>query len=306
LIIHIAKHSETNNENRRNLVKAENSIITLQSEIETLDVQKKKVEYKNKIELNRDRLEVEVAGLRNTAVSKKNDLNKYNLNLKAIELNTKIDIDLSKVKTDIAVTEYAKDDALLKIQKVDNEHQAHVTNIESKTKIISTIEKENEVDKLFKVYIEIVGKKGISKLVLRSVLPIINSETQRLLEDVCNFEVEIFIDDKNEVQFLINEDDVTKQLKSGSGFEKTVSSLALRAVLGKLSILPMPNFITFDEVMGKVANDNLEKLKPLFEKIKDMYEIVFLITHNDLVKDWSENLITVVKDNHLSKISFKK
>jgi DNA repair exonuclease SbcCD ATPase subunit len=88
--------------------------------------------------------------------------------------------------------------------------------------------------------------------------------------------------------------------------EKTAASLALRAVLGKLSTLPMPNFITFDEVLGKIAPENLEKLKTLFDKIKDMYDIVFFITHNDLVKDWGDNVITVVKNKeNISKITIK-
>jgi DNA repair exonuclease SbcCD ATPase subunit len=141
--------------------------------------------------------------------------------------------------------------------------------------------------------------------VLRSVLPIINSEAQRLLEDVVDFDIEIFMNDKNDVQFLIVKDEISKLLKSGSGLEKTAASLALRAVLGKLSTLPMPNFITFDEVLGKVAPENIEKLKHLFDKIKDMYEIVFFITHNDLVKDWGDNVVTVNKIDNVSKISFK-
>jgi DNA repair exonuclease SbcCD ATPase subunit len=112
------------------------------------------------------------------------------------------------------------------------------------------------------------------------------------------------MDDKNDVQFLIIKDGVTKLLKSGSGFERTAASLVLRCVLGKISTLPMPNFIAFDEVLGKVAPDNMEKLKTLFDKIKEMYEIVFLITHNDLVKDWGDNIITVVKENNISKAVF--
>jgi DNA repair exonuclease SbcCD ATPase subunit len=113
------------------------------------------------------------------------------------------------------------------------------------------------------------------------------------------------MDDKNDVQFLIVKDGVTKRLKSASGLEKTAASLALRSVLGKISTLPMPNFITFDEVLGKVAAENIEKLKPLFDKIKDMYDIVFFITHNDLVKDWGDNVVTVNKVNNHSKINFK-
>jgi DNA repair exonuclease SbcCD ATPase subunit len=192
-----------------------------------------------------------------------------------------------------------------KIQRIKTDIENNKSAIELKTKLIEQIKKESEIERIYKIYIEMVGKKGISKLVLRSVLPIINSEVVRLLEDVCDFEIEIFIDDKNDVQFLMNKDGVSKLLKSGSGFEKTASSLALRGVLGKLSTLPMPNFITFDEVLGKVANENIEKLKPLFDKIKNMYEIVFLITHNDIIKDWSDNIITVIKENNLSKLNLK-
>jgi DNA repair exonuclease SbcCD ATPase subunit len=246
-----------------------------------------------------------MGSLRNKIFEKKNDLKKYNLNLEAIKLNQSLDIQIIKIKTDLSVENYSKDETIKKIERVQSDLKINGENIVNKNKLIATIQKEEEIDKIFKMYIELVGKKGVSKLVLRSVLPIINSELQRLLEDVVDFEVEIFINDKNDVQFYIVKDDIQKLLKSGSGFEKTAASLALRAVLGKLSTLPMPNFITFDEVLGKVAPENLEKLKILFDKIKDMYEIVFFITHNDLVKDWSDNVVTVVKNNNLSKFTMK-
>lgn len=272
----------------------------------SLNKVKLEIDKKNKLELSKDRLDVEIGALRNIVVSKLNDLKKYNLNLEAIEHNKRIDIAVSKIKTDIIVLERSKDDTITKIERLSSEIKNIEEEIVTKNKLIETIKKEEEIEKIFKIYIELVGKKGISKLVLRSVLPIINSEIQRLLEDVCDFEVEVFIDDKNDVQFLINKDETSKPLKSASGLEKTAASLALRSVLGKLSTLPMPNFITFDEVLGKIAPENFEKIKNLFDKMKDMYQIVFLITHNDLVKDWSNNLITVVKDsNNISKIITK-
>jgi len=299
---HINKHNEEINKINSDISDISKRLEVLESYLLNLNEIKVKVDKKNRLELDRDRLEVEIGSLRNKVVEKMNDLKKYNLNLEAIEHNKRIDIEVSKVKTNISVLNHTKDETITRIERVTNEIQNHNTNISTKTKLIETIKKEEEIDKIFKIYIDLVGKKGISKLVLRSVLPIINSEVQRLLEDVCDFEVEIFIDDKNDVQFLINKDDVSKQLKSASGFEKTASSLALRGVLGKMSTLPMPNFITFDEVLGKVAPENIEKLKGLFDKIKNMYEIVFLITHNDLVKDWAVSLVTVIKENNVSKI----
>ena len=264
------------------------------------------VDTKIKLELERDRAEVEVGSLRNKVQDKMNDLKKYKLNEEAIEFNRSVDAEVSMVKTKIIVAERTKDEIVSKLEKVKQDINSNIQLIDTKTKLIEQIKKEEEIERIFKIYIELVGKKGISKLVLRSVLPIINSEVSRLLEDVCDFEVEIFIDDKNDVQFLLNKDGVAKLLKSGSGFEKTAASLALRGVLGKISTLPMPNFITFDEILGKVANENLDKLKPLFDKIKDMYEIVFLITHNDIVKDWAANLVTVIKEGNISKVNLTK
>lgn len=299
---HINKHKLEIAEITKALASLGKDMTEITEELVSLNAIKANVDIKNRLELDKDRLEVEIGGLRNQIVSKKNDLKKYNLNLEAIEHNKRVDIAVSKVKTDLAVLEHSKDDTITKIERVTSDIKSHREGIVNKTKLIETIKKEEEIDRIFKIYIDLVGKKGISKLVLRSVLPIINSEVQRLLEDVTDFDVEIFIDDKNDVQFLINKDDTSKLLKSGSGLEKTASSLALRAVLGKMSTLPMPNFITFDEVLGKVAAENIEKLKTLFDKIKDLYDIVFLITHNDLVKDWSNNNLCVIKENNFSRI----
>ena len=300
---HIETHRKSIGKLRGEITDLEEVITKIKSDLLSLNDTKLLIDEKNKLELNRDRLEVEIGSLRNKIVSKKNDLKKYTLNLEAIELNRDIDSKVSLVKTKISVAGYKRDELVGKIERVKQDILNNENNIELKTKLIEQIKKEEEIERIYKLYIELVGKKGISKLVLRSVLPIINSEVQRLLEDVCDFEIEIFIDDKNDVQFLLNKDGVSKLLKSGSGFEKTAASLALRGVLGKISTLPMPNFITFDEVLGKVANENIERLKPLFDKIKNMYEIVFLITHNDIIKDWGDNILTVKKDNNVSKIT---
>jgi DNA repair exonuclease SbcCD ATPase subunit len=302
---HIAKHDLDIEKLRNQVVSIEKDLLKLNASLLELNSVKLLVDEKNKLELSVDRAEVEMGSLRNKITEKRNDLKKYQLNLDAIEFNKKVDIEVTNIKTKLAVCEHSKDQTITHIQRVQTDIVNHKTNIATKTKLIETIKKEEEVEKIFKLYIELVGKKGISKLVLRSVLPIINSEAQRLLEDVVDFEIEIFMNDKNDVQFLIVKDEVSKLLKSGSGLEKTAASLALRAVLGKLSSLPMPNFITFDEVLGKIAPENLEKLKTLFDKIKDMYEIVFFITHNDLVKDWGDNVVTVVKKDNLSKITMQ-
>ena len=162
-----------------------------------------------------------------------------------------------------------------------------------------------EVLKIFEVYGRMIGKNGISKLVLTSVIPIINHELDRLLDEVCDFDVQLEINGKNEVDFNIIKKDVVKKLKTGSGLETTLASLALRSVLGRISTLPKPNIIVFDEVLGKVANVNLDQVKIFFDKIKKMYETIFLISHNPIVQDWADKIITIEKNNDISSLQIK-
>jgi DNA repair exonuclease SbcCD ATPase subunit len=151
-----------------------------------------------------------------------------------------------------------------------------------------------------------IGKNGIGKMVLRQTLPIINSELNYLLEDVCDFNVIVEIDDKNDINFSIIVDDVKSDLSSGSGFEQTVAALALRAVLGNISTLPRPSFMLLDEVLGGVARDNYDNVKKLYDRILKDYSFIFQITHLDDIADWHENTVVVKKENRVSSISVLK
>jgi DNA repair exonuclease SbcCD ATPase subunit len=147
-----------------------------------------------------------------------------------------------------------------------------------------------------------IGKNGISKMVLRKTLPIINANISRLLNDVCDFSVEVAINEKNDVNFYLIKDNVKSDLSSGSGFEKTASALALRAVLANMSTLPKINLLIIDEVLGRVAKENYDNMRTLFEKMMENYDAIIQISHLNEIKDWHEKHIVVSKENNVSKI----
>jgi DNA repair exonuclease SbcCD ATPase subunit len=176
--------------------------------------------------------------------------------------------------------------------------------IETNKKKIVTIKEEEEKEKIYKIYLELYGKNGISKIIMKTMMPLINSELQRLMEDSCYFKLEVRINEKNEVEFIMidNATGVEKLMTSGSGFEKTISSLALRSVLTKIASLPKPNLVVLDEVFGKIANDNLEMVYEFFTKIKDYFEKIFVISHNSIVSTWGDHVVKIKKENNLSKV----
>ena len=179
------------------------------------------------------------------------------------------------------------------------------SRIEKNNDIILKIAEEFEREKIYKIYVEIYGKNGITKMILKTMMPLINSELQRLLQDSAYFSLEIRINDKNEVEFIMidNSTGIEKLMVSGSGYERTIAAMALRAVLSKVCSLPKPNLMVFDEVFGKISNDNLEMVGEFFTKMKEYFEKIFVITHNPLVNNWSNNVVKITKTDNISKVS---
>lgn len=179
------------------------------------------------------------------------------------------------------------------------------SRIEKNNGFILKIAEEFEREKIYKIYVEIYGKNGITKMIMKTMMPLINSELQRLLQDSAYFNLEIRISDKNEVEFMMidNSTGIEKLMVSGSGYERTIAAMALRAVLSKVCSLPKPNVMIFDEVFGKISNDNLEMVGEFFTKMKDYFEKIFVITHNPLVNNWSNNVVKISKVDNISKVS---
>jgi DNA repair exonuclease SbcCD ATPase subunit len=194
-------------------------------------------------------------------------------------------------------------------EKVQNTNSTRIETIESRIEknkdLISKIAEEFEREKIYKIYVEVYGKNGITKMIMKTMMPLINSELQRLLQDSAYFNLEIRINDKNEVEFMMidNSTGIEKLMVSGSGYERTIAAMALRAVLSKVCSLPKPNVIVWDEVFGKISNENLEMVGEFFSKMKNYFEKIFVITHNPLVNNWANNTVRITKTDNISKVS---
>ena len=248
------------------------------------------------------------AGLESTILkldAKMSTKKKYFEQKSKIEENKKLDETI--IKACQRLTELSGEESKLEREKGANLSQIENLNkqIQKNGEIILKIAQEFEREKIYKIFLDVFGKNSISKIIMKTMMPLINSELQRLLQDSAYFRLEIRISEKNEVEFIMidNSTGVEKLMVSGSGYEKTIASLALRAVLSKICSLPKPNVIVFDEVFGKISNDNLEMVGEFFTKIKEYFEKIFVITHNPLVANWSDNIVRIKKEDNISKVS---
>lgn len=231
-------------------------------------------------------------------------LNKYRKIKDMVGKNKIIDTDIQTIKFKVGNLDEQKNMVSLQIRGIEKDIELSQSKIVEYENLLKEIKNEEIFDKVFKTYLDVYGKNGISKMVLSTMIPIINSHLKILLSDSCEFILEIRMNEKSEVQFWMVDQltGVEKPLNAGSGYEKTVSSLALRCVLSKVCSLPKPNIIVFDEVTGKVSNDNLEKIGLFFDKLKQFFDHIWIISHNPLIQDWADQSVLVKKENNISKV----
>lgn len=258
---------------------------------------------------------------RNKLIKEKHEvsLESNNLKLEALKLKLKRyeevqdkikqnnDIDSKLIKANLRIDELISQKR--GYERIQSTNQNQIDNllarIEKNNGIILKIAEEFEKEKIYKIYTELYGKNGISKIIMKTMMPVINAELQRLLQDSCLFNLEIRINDKNEVEFIMidNSTGIERPITSGSGYEKTVGALAIRAVLSKVCSLPKPQLSVYDEVWGKVANDNLDVVGEFFDKLKTYFEKIFVISHNPLISNWANTVVKITKTDNVSKVS---
>jgi DNA repair exonuclease SbcCD ATPase subunit len=265
---------------------------------------KKEFDEYEKNKLIREKYEVSLEATKLKLERVKDKLRRYEESQEKIKKNQELEAQI--LKAQLRIDELINQKRGFERQQVQNANQ--IQNFEDKisknTDLITKIGQEFEREKVYKLYLELYGKNGISKIIMKTMMPVINQELQRLLQDSCYFNLEIRINDKNEVEFIMidNSTGVEKLMASGSGYERTIASMALRSVLSKICSLPKPNVIVWDEVFGKISNENLELVGEFFSKIKDYFEKIFVITHNPLVSNWADNIVKIKKDDNVSNV----
>jgi len=278
----------------KELLLQEQSFVNLKKDFDTYERNKL---IKEKFEIQLETLELKKSGL-------EDKLKRFKEVQIKLEENKKIDETILKADMRLDVLTVERDGVNTKISDSKNNIKNRNSKIDENNSFIIRIKDEEKKLRLYKIYLELFGKKGITKMIMRSMTPVINSELQRLLIDSAEFKLEVRISEKDEVEFWMidNNTGIEKLMSSGSGYERSIASLALRAVLSKVCSLPKPNIVVFDEVFGKISNENLEMVSQFFQKIKEYFEKIFVITHNPLVSQWADSVVKINKDNNVSKV----
>lgn len=157
--------------------------------------------------------------------------------------------------------------------------------------------------KSLKLLSKSLSKNGIPLNIVRKKLPQINAELSSILQPIAGFTLELESEEEsNDLEIYLNYGDSRRIIECGSGMEKLLSSIALRASLINISNLPRPDIFIVDEGFGALEGKNLESCVQLLREITKYFKSILVISHVDTIKDAVDNIIEIDgkgRDSHV-------
>lgn len=228
----------------------------------------------------------------------------YHNHQKDIESNKKIQKEIDLLNVELKNTEQIIKTINKRISDTGGKiavFRSQIEEIKKKVDKAKSIEDDYEA---YNLYIQCVGRDGIPYEVISYTVPEIEREVNNILHQIVEFSIELESDGKNIVPFIVY-DKNKWTLELSSGFERFVSSLAIRVALINISNLPRPNFIAIDEGWGVMDPSNLSQVGLLFSYLKTNFDFVLIISHLDSIKDFVDSLIEITKVGGFSHIEHK-
>ena len=228
----------------------------------------------------------------------KKAIKNYHDNEAIIEYNKSAKKDVERYTTTLKIHQTE----LKKIDKVISSKNIELGQLTQKLNdLISSIDTLEEVEKSFRQHSllkEALSKNGIQLSLIKKIIPRINIEVKKILSNIPNFEIIVAIEDESQDIIIYIEDGINRRrIELGSGMEKTIGAIALRAALTNMSLLPRCNLFVIDEGFGTLDSENLNYMNMLLSYLKSIFTTVLIISHVDSLQDICDTIITVEKSD---------
>ena len=232
------------------------------------------------------------------------NIKKHNESLEDIKYNDELNVTIDKKRNQENIISTEMKAITADVQ----EYIGKKVQLETKkADIVKTIDSVKGLEvqyEAYKYYLEAVNKDGVSYDLISKILSTVEMEVNDILSQVVDFTLMFEMDGKMVNNYICYGDDKQWPLELASGMERFVSSLAIRIALTNISNLPRSNFLAIDEGFGSMDADNLNATYQLFQYLKTRYSFSLIISHIDAMRDFTDQLLEIKKEDGFSSINF--
>lgn len=234
----------------------------------------------------------------------KHSIELYHRNEVSVEANAKVSAKIASYKDTNKRLDAEFQQQHRSLMEVSGRIGVYKKNIETLSTTLKEVQDyENESDS-YQNYIAAVGRDGIPYQIISNTVPEIEKEVNSILTQVVDFTVEFETDGKNVVPYVVYEHG-RWPIELTSGYERFVTSIAIRVALTEVSNLPKCSFLSIDEGMGTLDSEHLAMIPPLFNVLKHKYDFILVISHLDSIRDAVDKTIEISQDGNFSSVIFE-
>lgn len=150
--------------------------------------------------------------------------------------------------------------------------------------------------------------KLIPIVLISKVQPVIERKVNDLLSTITDFSVKFSMED-NKIDIYLDRAVYAGEpilINNSSGFERFISSLAIRIALLEISQLPSPNFIAIDEGWSCFDNENIANMDVILGHLGQKFDFILTISHLQVIRQHCDIQITLKRsDDGFSLVNYK-
>ena len=150
--------------------------------------------------------------------------------------------------------------------------------------------------------------KLIPIVLISKVQPVIERKVNDLLSTITDFSVKFSMED-NKIDIYLDRAVYAGEpilINNSSGFERFISSLAIRIALLEISQLPSPNFIAIDEGWSCFDNENIANMDVILGHLGQKFDFILTISHLQVIRQHCDIQITLRRnDDGFSVVNYK-
>ena len=151
--------------------------------------------------------------------------------------------------------------------------------------------------------------KLIPIVLISKVQPVIERKVNDLLSTITDFSVKFSMED-NKIDIYLDRAVYAGEpilINNSSGFERFISSLAIRIALLEISQLPSPNFIAIDEGWSCFDNENIANMDVILGHLGQKFDFILTISHLQVIRQHCDIQITLRRnDDGFSVVNYTK
>jgi DNA repair exonuclease SbcCD ATPase subunit len=140
--------------------------------------------------------------------------------------------------------------------------------------------------------------KQLPYILLDKIKPILEKKVNDMLSLATDFSIQFDMSD-NKIDIYLHRlayKDRSIIVNNASGFERFMSSLAIRMALLELSNLPKINFMAIDEGWSSFDNHNINNVNVIMDYLKTKFDFILTISHITQIKEHCDQQIFLKKD----------